>query len=106
MLVLRWKSGPSGCPGTLCKGCHGTGQLQGRVIPCDGPRRRGILSDDLLHVSRILADAMAGTTFPDPNPMPPPEPAIPPVKEPPDEPPRMPRSPAIDPDDPTERNRI
>jgi hypothetical protein len=49
---------------------------------------------------------MSGPNFPDPNPMPSPEPNIPPIKEPPDDPARMPRSPVIDPDDPSEPNQI
>ena len=48
---------------------------------------------------------MTGTIFPDPNPLPSPEPTIPPIMEPPDDP-QLPRSPAIDPDDPAEPNRI
>jgi hypothetical protein len=48
---------------------------------------------------------MVGPNFPDPNPMPSPEPAIPPVKEPLDDP-QLPRSPVLDPDDPSEPNQI
>jgi hypothetical protein len=48
---------------------------------------------------------MAGPNFPDPNPMPSPEPAIPPVREPSDAP-GLPRSPVIDPQDPSEPNQI
>ena len=48
---------------------------------------------------------MTGPNFPDPNPMPSPEPAIPPVREPGDDV-GIPRSPVMDPDDPSEPNQI
>jgi hypothetical protein len=49
--------------------------------------------------------SISAQTFPDPNPMPPPQPDVSPIIEPPDEP-HLPRSPAIDPDDPAEPNQI
>lgn len=52
-----------------------------------------------------LKYVMTGPNFPDPNPMPSPEPVIPPVREPGDDV-GIPRSPVMDPNDPSEPNQI